>query len=90
MKDTTTTTTTVDENSTDENTTVTAAPSVTPNVKKQGEVHIDKSAKAKKLKEQSADDRLDGAREEAMANHRREHEHDSDTNDGDVTSRDKE
>lgn len=89
MKDTTTTTTTVDESSTDENTTITSASSVVPNVKKQGEVHVDKSAKAKKLKEQSADDRLNDVREEAMANHRREHEHDADTNDGDVTSRDK-
>ena len=50
-----------------------------------GEVAVDKDATAQHLKEQTAEDRIEQAKREGVANHVREHARDE----GDVTSRDK-
>jgi len=79
VEETTTTTTTVEGETTTTTTTT---------VEKQGEQVIDKDADAHVLKEQSADERLKQARQEALDNHATEHANDGESFDS-VTSRDK-
>lgn len=75
---TTTTTTTEAENTTDTTTEVSAAANINQ-AEKQGEVAVDKSAEAHVLKEQSQDERLEDARNDAMRNHAAEHANDTES-----------
>lgn len=72
----TTTTTTVDDTTT--TTTVEGEDTTTTTtVEKQGEVIVDKSADAHVLREQSQEERLEGAKQDALANHQAEHANDN-------------